>query len=394
VFVVTTPKGPLVKLLDFGIAKLRSSKEFQGGLTRPGVMMGTPEYMAPEQAYAADSVDVRADVYSVGAILYEMLAGTRPAQGEDPLEIAAFIMAQKVPRLSQVDRTIPERLSEIVHRAMAPMPADRFTTVSELRAALTPLSGSQPPVMRTTAQGRGVPATLPPDAGEPVRATRTGTGARGGMGTTTQAGTDGPRGAYAATPNFTPPAYALPPPPAGPNPYVPGIPAPAGYANLPPIPGGAPAKTPRRLSVWLLIAMSVLAIGVVALALATGEFEGISTTSSTTVATPAPAPPVAQPPATSTGAAPTLPPIGIPVQPTATPAPSTPTKVPPKTHHADGGVGTEDAAAPTTAPIPGIPGMPFPIPSTLPSFPIPIPSTFPPFSLPGFPGAPAPTSSH
>jgi hypothetical protein len=112
------------------------------------------------------------------------------------------------------------------------------------------------------------------------------------------------------------------------------------------------------------------------------------------VATPAPAPPVAQPPATSTGAAPTLPPIGIPVQPTATPAPSTPTKVPPKTHHADGGVGTEDAAAPTTAPIPGIPGMPFPIPSTLPSFPIPIPSTFPPFSLPGFPGAPAPTSSH
>ena len=145
VFVVTTPKGPLVKLLDFGIAKLRSSKEFQGGLTRPGVMMGTPEYMAPEQAYAADSVDVRADVYSVGAILYEMLAGTRPAQGEDPLEIAAFIMAQKVPRLSQVDRTIPERLSEVVHRAMAPMPADRFTTVSELRAALTPLSGSQPP---------------------------------------------------------------------------------------------------------------------------------------------------------------------------------------------------------------------------------------------------------
>src|SRR5689334_15195696 len=109
VFIVNTAKGPLVKLLDFGIAKLRSSKEFQGGLTRPGVMMGTPEYMAPEQAYAADSVDVRADVYSVGAILYEMLAGTRPAQGDDPLEIAAFIMAQKVPRLSQVDRTIPER---------------------------------------------------------------------------------------------------------------------------------------------------------------------------------------------------------------------------------------------------------------------------------------------
>src|SRR5262249_38613561 len=78
VFVVPTPRGPLVKLLDFGIAKLRTSKEFQIGLTRPGVMMGTPEYMAPEQAFSADSVDARADVYSVGAILYEMLAGVRP----------------------------------------------------------------------------------------------------------------------------------------------------------------------------------------------------------------------------------------------------------------------------------------------------------------------------
>jgi serine/threonine-protein kinase len=394
VFVVTTPKGPLVKLLDFGIAKLRSSKEFQGGLTRPGVMMGTPEYMAPEQAYAADSVDVRADVYSVGAILYEMLAGTRPAQGDDPLEIAAFIMAQKVPRLSQVDRTIPERLSEVVHRAMAPMPADRFTTVGELRAALTPLSGSQPPVMGTRSQGRGVPATLPPDAGEPGRATHAAMGARAGARTTTQAGTDRPRGAHAATPHFAPPAYALPPPPppAGPNPYVPGIPAPAGYANLPPVPG-APAKSPRRLSVWLLIAMCVLAIGVVALALATGEFDALSTTSSTTPATPAPAPPVAQPPTTSTVANPALPPIGTPVQPTATPAPSAPTKAPPKTKLPDGGVVTGDAAAPT---VPGLPGFPFPIPSTLPSFSIPFPSAFPPFDLPGFPGAPAPapTSPH
>jgi serine/threonine-protein kinase len=392
VFVVATPKGPLVKLLDFGIAKLRSSKELQGGLTRPGVMMGTPEYMAPEQAYAADSVDVRADVYSVGAILYEMLAGTRPAQGEDPLEIAAFIMAQKVPRLSQVDRTIPERLSEVVHRAMAPMPADRFTTVSELRAALTPLSGSQPPAMGTRAQGRGVPATLPPDAGEPVRTTHAGTGGRAAVRTTTQAGTDGPRGAHAATPHFTPPAYALPPPPppAGPNPYLPGIPAPAGYANLPPVPG-APTKSPRRLSVWLLIAMSVLAIGVVAVALATGEFDMTSSTPTTTVATPAPAPPVAHPTATSTVATPTLPPVGTPVQPTAAPAPSPATKVPPKAH-ADGGLVAEDAATP----VPGLPGFPFPIPSTLPSFSIPIPSTFPPFNLPGFPGAPAPapTSSH
>jgi eukaryotic-like serine/threonine-protein kinase len=271
VFIVNTPKGPLIKLLDFGIAKLRSSKEFQGGLTRPGVMMGTPEYMAPEQAYAADSVDVRADVYSVGAILYEMLAGTRPAQGDDPLEIAAFIMAQKVPRLSQVDRTIPERLSEVVHRAMAPMPADRFTAVAELRAALTPLSGSVPPTVGATPPGRGVPATLPPEAGPSPAGTRPTGPTHPNAGRTTQAGTDGPRVAQGATPNYTPPAYALPPPP-GANPYVPGIPAPAGYANLPPVPT-ASGGGPRRLSVWLLIAMSVIAIGIVAVAIATGEFD-------------------------------------------------------------------------------------------------------------------------
>ncbi|HKQ69560.1 MAG TPA: serine/threonine-protein kinase, partial [Polyangiaceae bacterium] len=142
VFVVTTPRGPLVKLLDFGIAKLRRSKEYQEtGLTRPGVMMGTPEYMAPEQAYSADSVDARADVYSVGAILYEMLCGKRPAQGEDPQQIAAFILAHKVPRLSQVDGAVPDALAAVVHRAMAPMAADRFASVAALRNALNPFCG-------------------------------------------------------------------------------------------------------------------------------------------------------------------------------------------------------------------------------------------------------------
>jgi hypothetical protein len=388
VFVVNTSKGPLIKLLDFGIAKLRASKELQGALTRPGVMMGTPEYMAPEQAYAADSVDVRADVYSVGAILYEMLAGTRPAEGDDPLEIAAFIMAQKVPRLSQVDRTIPERLSEIVHRAMAPMPADRFTTVGELRAALTPLSGSLAPAAGGTPPKSGVPATLPPDAApKPAALATTGQARASGA---TQAGTDGTRGAQAATPNFTPPAYALPPPPGG-NPYVPGIPAPAGYANLPPVPTVS-GKGPRRLSVWLLIAMSVLAIGFVAVAIAMGEFDD-SKARPTATATPTPASaPTVPPTAPPTHAAPTvLPPIGTPVQPTA--APATPSKAPAKPRGgADGGTAAEDAAAPPPFGIPGLPTIPFPIPSTLPTLPIPfpLPSGFPPFTLPGMPGAPAP----
>ena len=60
-------------------------------LTRPGVIMGTPEYMAPEQAYSADSVDARADIFSLGVMLYEMLAGRRPRGGDEPQQIAACV---------------------------------------------------------------------------------------------------------------------------------------------------------------------------------------------------------------------------------------------------------------------------------------------------------------
>src|SRR6266511_3705575 len=126
VFVVKTPQGPLVKLLDFGIAKLRNSKEFQVALTRPGVMMGTPEYMAPEQAYSAESVDVRADLYSVGTMLYEMVAGARAVQGDDAQQIAAVVMARKVTRLDEREPSIPKGLADVVHRAMAPVPTERF----------------------------------------------------------------------------------------------------------------------------------------------------------------------------------------------------------------------------------------------------------------------------
>jgi serine/threonine-protein kinase len=391
VFIVNTSKGPLIKLLDFGIAKLRSSKEYQGALTRPGVMMGTPEYMAPEQAYAADSVDVRADVFSVGAMLYEMLAGTRPAHGDDPLEIAAFIMAQKVPRLSQVDRTIPERLSDVVHRAMAPMPADRYTTVSELRAALTPLGGAPRAGDSTpsASEERGVPATLPPEAGEPSHGAAAKGRAQGTPRGKTQAGTDEPRGSHGATPNYTPPAYALPPPPGG-NAYLPGIPSTAGYANLPTVPGAG--KGPRRGSVWLLVAMCVIAVGIVAGAIAMGEFD-TATARPTATATPTavPSTPVAQPTATPTAAQPTLPPIGTPVQPPTTTPATTPAKTPAKPKAAPDAAAPPDDAAPPPG-FPNFPGIPFPIPSSLPipQFPIQIPSGFPPFPFPGFPGAPTP----
>src|SRR4051812_30510849 len=172
VFVVSTPRGPLVKLLDFGIAKLRRSEEFQEALTRPGVVMGTPEYMSPEQATSADSVDARADVYSVGAMLYEMLCGKRPAPGDNAQQIAAFVLSRKVPYLSQVDSTIAVGLADAVHKAMSPLASGRFATVSEFRAAVLPFCGSLSlagSLAATPAPSGGVAPTLPPEPAAPPK---------------------------------------------------------------------------------------------------------------------------------------------------------------------------------------------------------------------------------
>ncbi len=391
VFVVTTPQGPLVKLLDFGIAKLRTSKEFQVGLTRPGVMMGTPEYMAPEQAFAADSVDARADIYSIGAMLYEMLAGSRPAHGEDAQQIAAFILSGKVARLNRVNTSVPEALADVIHRAMSPAPSDRFATATDLRDALLPycrslsfagrLAATPPPVAATPG---GVAPTWPPEAGPPKTQPDVGTEAR--PLPPTAAAPWPPM--QTPSPGYVPPTYAARP--LGGEPDRPFIRHSDAHA--------APIRSrgPKRLSIWLLVLMVGAAVAIVAAAM---------TMSDTTTRVDSPVvvttqPPSAQPPAPTTAARATPPSnIAPPVQPPKeTPGVAThPTAKAPRAADA----GPDDAQAKVGPP--GIPGLPFPFPSGLPipsgfpmpsSFPLPlpIPSGFPPFQLPGFP-QPAPAGS-
>ena len=127
---------PLVKLLDFGIAKLKINGELYKGLTRPGVIMGTPEYMAPEQVFSADQVDVRADIFSCGVMFFEMFAGRRPVGGDEPHQIAAQYLAGSVARLTELAPHVPRELAAIIHRAMLPDPKDRFATVADFRAAM------------------------------------------------------------------------------------------------------------------------------------------------------------------------------------------------------------------------------------------------------------------
>ncbi|HEU5075375.1 MAG TPA: serine/threonine-protein kinase, partial [Polyangiaceae bacterium] len=125
VFIVQTPSGPVLKLIDFGIAKLRNSEEFKEALTRAGAMMGTPEYMAPEQLYSAENVDARADLFSVGVMLYEMLCGERPAAGDEATEIVSqFVLGTVVPLQERLPDS-PDALAQVVARAIAPEREDR-----------------------------------------------------------------------------------------------------------------------------------------------------------------------------------------------------------------------------------------------------------------------------
>ncbi|MBK7584992.1 MAG: protein kinase [Myxococcales bacterium] len=141
VFITPSTGGPVCKLLDFGIAKLRQTNDYNKGLTRPGALMGTPEYMSPEQLYSADRVDHRADLYSIGVLLFEMLAGERPAIGEDAAAIVGNVMAGKVKRLDELDKSLPAELVQAVHRGIDPDKGRRFQSAVDMRSALAAFAG-------------------------------------------------------------------------------------------------------------------------------------------------------------------------------------------------------------------------------------------------------------
>ncbi|MCZ7684828.1 MAG: serine/threonine protein kinase [Sandaracinaceae bacterium] len=92
-----------VKILDFGVAKLAGEPE----LTRAGAVVGTPAYMAPEQARGSSEVDERADLYAVGAVLYRMVTGRSPYMAEEPAALLATLLHEAPPRPRSIDRTIP-----------------------------------------------------------------------------------------------------------------------------------------------------------------------------------------------------------------------------------------------------------------------------------------------
>ncbi len=127
-------QGDQAMVADFGIARALSTA---GGerLTATGLALGTPTYMSPEQAAGEDHLDGRSDLYSLGCVLYEMVAGEPPFTGRTPQVILAKRLVEPVPHLSTI-RDVPESIERAIARALARSPADRFATAAQFADAL------------------------------------------------------------------------------------------------------------------------------------------------------------------------------------------------------------------------------------------------------------------
>jgi protein kinase-like protein len=393
VFIVPGSGGPLLKLIDFGIAKLRASTEFQKGLTRAGVIMGTPEYMAPEQLFAAENVDHRADLYSLGVILFEMLSGRRPADGDEVEAIVAAVVSGNVRHLADLEPGLAPGLVAVVERALRPDRDARFGSALEMRSALAAFAGAmshaeqhaaRPEPQSREAMANGpqhtgpaqpfevagnVPKTLPPEADQAMLAYK---------GGTQEASDEAVREALRASafPGNLPPAYGYPP-------------ANAGY-GAPPV---VHHKRRSRTGLWIgLSLLIVLGLGGAALA-AVFYQQHQPDTSAPPLVLDTPTPETTVSPLIDAGSGAhvgvTPPVVAVPPSRVGTPT-GTPTSTPTVVRPSDAGApSATDAGRNTPLPFPfSLPSTLPPLPSTFPTLPKTFPSTFPTALPPGFPQIP------
>lgn len=173
--------SPCVKILDFGVSRM-TDRAGLSPLTDPGIVLGTPSYMAPEQMEAA-GLDERSDVWALGAILYELLVGRPPFAGDTLPKIFIEIMRSKTPRASAERADVSHDLDDVIARCLAVEAVDRFQSVAELATALArcksadvharDLADRVTRVRERTARG-ATQASLPPaSAAVPTASART-----------------------------------------------------------------------------------------------------------------------------------------------------------------------------------------------------------------------------
>ncbi len=155
-----TPRGQ-VKILDFGLARLASEQKHAGGLTRSGDFMGTPEFVAPEQAMDASKADIRADLYSLGCTLYCLLAGRPPFQEDTAVKLVLAHIEKEPALLTEVSSEVPGELSAAVARMLAKDPAHRFQTPREAAEILAPFCKAGKKTGGLSGQSTAEEPTLP-----------------------------------------------------------------------------------------------------------------------------------------------------------------------------------------------------------------------------------------
>jgi serine/threonine-protein kinase len=129
--IIIEPTGGL-KVMDFGIARLTQER----GMTSTGTVVGTPDYMSPEQARGV-TLDFRSDIYSTGVVLYELFTGTLPFEGDTPLAVVLKHVQEKPPSPQAKNPKIDPKIAAIILKCMQKDPADRFQSVNQLYEALT-----------------------------------------------------------------------------------------------------------------------------------------------------------------------------------------------------------------------------------------------------------------
>ena len=162
-----------VKVMDFGIA--RAVADAQATMTQGNAVMGTAQYLSPEQA-RGEVVDARSDLYSAGCLFYELLTGRPPFQGESAVSVAYQHVSETPVPPSQVDPAVPPALDPLVLKSLAKDPADRYQSANEFKAdveramAGLPVTGTIPTLRATVPPTANTAAIQPVAAGEPAQA--------------------------------------------------------------------------------------------------------------------------------------------------------------------------------------------------------------------------------